>query len=327
MGIRTTDLLRAASDDYNLSPSVPMTQVQQAEDEDESFDLSVRPSFVAKPIRTMASGFSSSLNSSSASLDFSTGTSNSLADSSLISLASTAPTSIPAASVSSEEVGGQGGEARKSGEREEDEDQDQDQINSLASSDQRRENSVAGDNNSLELRHLSFLLNVAPHTVVEPLGLGTQERLLAADWTVADEDALREQEWTNEGMLLRESILAATSKMSSIPSTTPSQRSSYIIDQLAPVRLFDRKTLTETQALHNSSSNSRNTKGGLTLPSDNNVAAKSHAMEGEGDENKNIVSSTFPTRLYNNSHHHHRGLDPHLYDVVDPVALLGSMVN
>ena len=334
MGIRTASLQRVTSDEYHLSSCVPLGQVGE---ENSSFDMSTRHSPVAKATRTMASDLSS-LSSSSASLDLHTSTSNSLADSSMISLASTAPTSLPPPSVtSSEEAGRRGLGPTKAGERE-GEDEEQDQLDSMTSSDQRREESIADVNNSLELRHLSFLFNVAPHTVVEPLGLGTQERLLASDWMGADEDALREQEWSSEGLLLRESRAAATAKMSALPSSTPpTPRSAYIVDQLAPVRLFDRKTLMETQATLNSGG--RNTKGGLSLPqttasttttSATNTATTASLADGGGDENKNIVSaasSIFPTRTFNGGHQHHRGMDPHLYDVVDPVALLGSMVK
>jgi transcriptional coactivator HFI1/ADA1 len=326
MGIRTTHLLRAASDDYQLSPLAPISQMQPV-DEQDSFDSSIRPSPISKSTRMLTSDLPMSITSSSASLDYTgTSASASLADSSMISLLSTAPTSIPPGSTTSEEAGQGARKGSRERDDEEEEEGEQDQMDSLTSSDQRRDTSIAGDNSSLELRHLSFLLNVAPHTVVEPLGLGTQERLLAPDWTVADEDALRDQEWTNEGMLLRESVLAATSKMSSLPLSTAQPRSVYIIDQLAPVRLFDRRTLVEMQALHNSNGN-RSTKGGLSLPGSTAATAKAQALEGDGEENKSIVQSTFPTRNYTNGHHHHRGLDPHLYDVVDPVALLGSLVN
>lgn len=335
MGIRTTDLPRAASDEYQFSPTTIVTHVQGA-DEPDIYDASARPSPSSRTLRNMASDLSS-LSSSTTSLELHTGTSSSVADSSVASLISTAPTSLPPASSSSSDGISRGGMyAGKIGEREE-EDDEQDQVNSQTSSDQRRENSIVGDSSSLQLRHLSFLLNLAPHTVVEPLGLGTQERLLASDWTAADDDALREDEWTSEGMLLKESRLVATSKMSSISTgTNASPRSTYIIDQLAPVRIFDRKTLAEMQA----SQQNRNNKGGLSLPrsaptSTTNAASaaaaaeeKARLIESDGEENKPSSNfSTFPTRNHTASHHHHRGLDPHLYDVVDPVALLGSMVK
>ncbi|UZJ54269.1 hypothetical protein CBS101457_003589 [Exobasidium rhododendri] len=354
MGIRTSHRDEAMSSEHQAQlPIVTMdtSNLQVNETEEEVANATIKQSPFARSKQTMRRDLSS-LSSSSASLNRASA-SNSLANSSMVSLNSTAPTSLPE-SISSDDATTRGRKGEDRGEV----GRAQDLV--LEGSTRLDDESGTPDrknDTNLELRHLSFLLKVAPHTVVEPLGLGTQERLLAPDWTAVDENAIREQEWTDDGMLLRESRIAATAKMSSIASSTPSHRSKYIIDQLAPVRLFDRRTLMENQAAHNH--NGRSTKGGLTLPASsgghsgssnsnnsNNVTTADSAaavastsatagvsvdVEEDGvNENQSTISSAstnFPSRYSNNAPHHHRGLDPHLYDVVDPVALLGSMAN
>lgn len=308
-----------------------------------------------RALRTMASDLSST-NSSSANLGIpgsgnQTNGGRSLADESMISFVSTAPTSLYPGSTSSSSENDREMFSQPNG-------RSNDVENNAHEEDQRAYKELSEEgNNSITLRDLSFLLDVAPHTVVEPLGLGTQSRLLAPDWNTADENAQRADESSYEGVLAREARSAATSKVSDAQgSAAPylaSNRGQYVIDQLAPVRILDRQALAETQASEVANRSRRRTKGGLTLSTTSAEkpasaaaaaaaaaaasAAPSSATTGDeaGDENSALVKNPFKREGSNNQsassagsyHHHHRGTDPHLYDVVDPVALLGSLVN
>lgn len=366
MGIRTTGIRRSASDDFTLVTEAGSDSAAQAGDDSFATSSGQSPA-PHRPLRAMLHD-TSSISSSSVSMGIMSG-----ADSSMMSLASTAPTSVPPGSIASSENASSndaGTSSNTSGAKPGEEDD----VGDASTSDVRDSTAgAAGNNSSLELRHLAFLLGLAPHTVVESLGQGAHERLLAADWTHVDEDAQREHEWSTEGLLQHQARLSSTAKLSSVVpassgQSTSSARSNYIIDQLAPVRLFDRRTLAEKQAAANpkiqhSAWNVPGKKGGLHLPSSKAAAppqgpgAASSNGQGRGnetsvdkgtgqspDENKidlaAIIASRYGAQTGATSlaaaaasasaaqavGSHHRGQDPHLYDVVDPVALLASLV-
>lgn len=409
MGIRATGVQRTASDEYALMTDIAAAQSSgTVGSADDSFDSANVPSpsvAVSRPLRNMAQDVSS-MTSSTTSL----GLGNSLADSSMVSLVSTAPTSAPPGSTSSE-VPAAASASQSAGEGlaveakpvhgEELVDDDEQGADDATSSGARSTELGAS---TLELRHLAFLLDLAPHTVVEGLGQGTQERLLASDWTNADEDAQRALEWTGEGLLQRQARAAAMSKLSAAtaaaqqqrsllpPSTanmTPQQeaRMHNIIDQLAPVRVLDRRTLAETQASRVSETSKSSwhvSKGGLRLPStaagpNKENALKAHEKDKEAaaaaasnaarqdkpgvtqsagaadvrnafqgapplqslSDDSPVSGSRTPPNVAaaaaaasaaaanasTAAHANRHGSDPHLLDVVDPVALLASLVN
>lgn len=347
------------------SPSIDQSSLTLQDDSGHSLLVdsgSVSSSSRASPargLRTMASDLSSSTMSSSTNLgipgnNVSSSSSSSshlnggrsLADESMISFVSTAPTSLYPGSTSSSSENDRemfslsNGRANEADGTANEEEEGRRAFRELPEE----------GNKSIMLRDLSFLLDVAPHTVVEPLGLGTQSRLLAADWTSADENAQRADESTYEGVLVREARAAATSKVSdtqdsSSPSSSSNQgRGQYVIDQLAPIRIFDRQALAETQASEVANRSKRRTKGGLTLSSSSTgdktisaaaalaAAAAGSSAAGEeavGDENSAIVKNPFRREGSGNQSAASAGGNHHqnLYDVIDPVALLGSLVN
>lgn len=354
-GIRTTGNNRSASDEYTLlSEQVPQAGTGADDSHDESIEQQ-SPVHVSRPLRSSAQDVSS-VSSSSASQ----GIGNSLGDTSMASLVSTAPTSVPAGSISSESAAtNSAGASATNKHTREGESAEDEEVNEGTTSSEARSTDLGSS--SLELRHLAFLLDVAPHTIVESLGQGSQERLLAADWTLADEDAQRSFEWTAEGSLQRQVRSAALSTLSdalsnaqgqapSAPSTRNAPRNRNVIDQLAPMRILDRRTLAETQAVSASvrSAPWHATKGGLSLPGtakemaklDDSVGKEGPDSGATDENNGDSVSGVHNDTQISSSNfasaaaaiaatsaagsHHHRGPDPHLHDVVNPVAILSS---
>lgn len=381
MGIRTTGIQRSAAvtsaaDEFQL-----VTDADSARSADDSFEtVASDPNPTPNHLHVARNLLhdSSSISSSSISLGIGSG-----ADSSMMSLASTAPTSIPAGSIASSEAASanehgassSGSAAAKSAGADGDEEQADTSMSDGQDALQRgKENRDPRNANTLELRHLSFLLDIAPHTIIESLGQGSQERLLAAEWSHSDEDAERRFESTPEGMLQKQARLSAIAKSSGIspaaigqvtPNGQSSARNNFIIDQLAPVRLFDRRTLAESSATNSQQAiRAGGKKGGLRLPNSKLSAGKGpvssenanhtdeqpEASNNSPDENKaldlaSMIASRYGTQgnaaqppgsnvqAINSaiaaaaaSANHHRGQDSHLYDVVDPVALLASLV-
>ncbi|MCO5588200.1 hypothetical protein L7F22_042155 [Adiantum nelumboides] len=384
MGIRTTGIQRSAASTSAADEFQLVTDADSARSADDSFEtVASDPNPTPNHLHVARNLLhdSSSISSSSISLGIGSG-----ADSSMMSLASTAPTSIPAGSIASSEAASanehvsssNGSAAAKSaGADGEEEQADTSMSDGQETLQREKENRDPRNANTLELRHLSFLLDIAPHTIVESLGQGSQERLLAAEWTHSDEDAERRFESTPEGILQKQARLSSTAKLSAItpaafassgqiPSNGQSStRNNFIIDQLAPIRLFDRRTLAESNATNSQQAiRAGGKKGGLRLPNSKPSAGKgpinsedvgrtnnqAEANNNSSDENKVLDLASMIASRYgaqgntaqpgNNSQainnaiaaaaaasaNHHRGQDPHLYDVVDPVALLASLV-
>lgn len=377
MGIRVTGIEHDGDSRLRL-----LTDANNGSLDDDSFDSSFVDDSPVMQRRGLHSTLhdSSSVSSGSASLGVSSG-----ADSSMVSLISTAPTSIVQGSTASSDnasnvdvggpvsVGNLDGVKAGTGFDPELGDLTSSTDSQMDSIDAQRAGNVSKDGTSrMELRHMSFLLDLAPHAIVEPLGQGSHERLLAADWTSADDHGQRQYESTPEGIIQQQARISANAKMSNVAPRASGQgansaRNKYIIDQLAPIRLFDRRTLAETQA--NSSGNgwssssaaARPKKGGLSLPTTMPVAPLSAQSSSENssaddvpqrssltsDELEGVVGETnigenyaadlaaiiasrygtHPTLSVHPSAaaHHRGGQDGHLYEVVDPAALLSTI--
>ena len=96
-----------------------------------------------------------------------------------------------------------------------------------------------------------------------------------------------------------------------------SVRNRFIIDQSAPLKLLDRRTLAENAG------RLRPTKGGLSVPDYKDPQAVLADVNGRKKEA--LHGSAAPqTGAAANAHHHHRHKDD-IWDVVDPVALFGSL--
>lgn len=182
---------------------------------------------------------------------------------------------------------------------------------------------------------MAALLELAPHVVVEPLGQGPLERLLAphdvspsdsasgqasesldgAGISWADDDAVR--------LTARQCTSAKVASQIVAPPPLPPDasreqtllwrhqiqrdavRNQVLLDQLAPLRLLDRRALTESLASGHESSSRALPISSLT------AAIEQHYQAGH--------------------HHHHQHPNPmhrhkdEFFDVVDPVALLGQL--
>ena len=225
----------------------------------------------------------------------------SFADSSMLSLASTAPTSL--AGPSSPSI------------RDGDSSQMQDTSFTASQDDSEERAGKDGDMASatgprkepdngtgrLTIADMAFLLQLAPHTVVEPMGQGTQERLLAPDWE--DEDPA---ESGPDKLYVQAAKAAATTKLSDT-SEPDSVRGRFIIDQSAPLRLLDRRALAE-----------RPTKGGLSLKD----SSAANGTAGIDQAAAGVLVDTNGRKK--DASHRHRD---DMYEVVDPVALFGSLVD
>ncbi|SHO77307.1 Uncharacterized protein MSYG_1648 [Malassezia sympodialis ATCC 42132] len=188
--------------------------------------------------------------------------------------------------------------------------------------------SKRSDGSRIRMPDIQAVLDLAPHVLVEPLGQGPLERLLAPDGdgsTTGSVDGAGVS-WVEDDAIRRVARECATTKLAShsAPAAPPPPNASHeqilrlqqqtqrdavrdqvILDQLAPLRLLDRPVLRESLA---------QTDSGLhpSLSTPMTVALEQHYQAG---------------------HHHHHHQHPHplhrhkdeFFDVVDPMALLGSL--
>ncbi|MDV3182495.1 MAG: hypothetical protein Q8869_01315, partial [Candidatus Phytoplasma australasiaticum] len=142
--------------------------------------------------------------------------------------------------------------------------------------------------------------------------------MLAPEWSDdfafgggADDESSRVFPPSPERQLARAARLAATTHLSDTVSAADAPvRNRFVIDQSAPLRLLDRRTLAENEG------RARPTKGGLSVPEykDPNAVL--------ADVNGRKKDATLHNGLANAAHHQHR-LKDDIWDVVDPVALFG----
>ena len=326
-GIRTNEPLRPAAE-YNgisLDPASYMpdplrtSPALDAMDLDESVPNSAHGS-PTRHIRSIQSDMSSRTSTS--------GIGTSFADSSMLSLASTAPTSLAGPSSPSIRDGDSSGQLQDTsfGNSSSAPDAEDGAVGATSNRLKRsRDTMENGDRSTsgstrLTVSDVAFLLEVAPHTVVEPMGQGTQERMLAPEWSDdfafgggADDESSRVFPPSPERQLARAARLAATTHLSDTVSAADAPvRNRFVIDQSAPLRLLDRRTLAENEG------RARPTKGGLSVPEykDPNAVL--------ADVNGRKKDATLHNGLANAAHHQHR-LKDDIWDVVDPVALFGQL--
>ncbi|KAN0061203.1 hypothetical protein ACQY0O_006938 [Thecaphora frezii] len=258
------------------------------------------------------------------------GLGTSFADSSMLSLASTAPTSLAGPSSPSTRDGdsSQLHDTSFSASQEDDDDArhgGRSHLHAsgglLSSSSLSSSTTAENGTGRLTLSDMSFLLELAPHTVVEPMGQGTQERLLLPDW---DEDAVLESAGELDRYIVEAAKNAATSKVQDTLAGEGKDalhmgvRSRFVIDQSAPLRLLDRRSLAENAARPNKGHAVANHEvmGGPFK------AGKEAGIPGTpvlGDVNGHKAASAREAVV---AARHSR---EELWDVVDPVALLGSL--
>lgn len=182
----------------------------------------------------------------------------------------------------------------------------------------------------IRMHNIRAVLDLAPHVLVEPLGQGPLERLVAPDSRInvsADSVDGAGVSWAEDDAIRRVARECASTKLAahSAPAAPPppdatheqvlrlqkqSQRDAVrdqvILDQLAPLRLLDRRVLCESLA------------------------------QTESSASQPLVSTPMSVALeqhYQAGHHHHHQQHPHplhrhkdeFFDVVDPRALLGSL--
>lgn len=334
-GIRTNEPLRPAAE-YNISldPASYMpdplrgSPALDAMDVDDSAPNSAHGS-PARHVRSIQSDASSRTSTS--------GIGTSFADSSMLSLASTAATSLTGPSSPSIRDSDSSGQLHDTSFGNSSTSADADDVagaangtshNRLKRSRDAMEASSAERSDAASTRltvsDVAFLLEVAPHTVVEPIGQGTQERLLAPEWADdhaldGDDDTGRIDASSPDRQLARAARLAATTHLSdaTLAAADVSVRNRFIIDQSAPLKLLDRRTLAENAG------RLRPTKGGLSVPDYKDPQAVLADVNGRKKEA--LHGSAAPqTGAAANAHHHHRHKDD-IWDVVDPVALFGSL--
>lgn len=316
-GIRTNEPLRpAAEDSISLDPSAYLPSDMRASPALDAMDLdeSVPNSAHGSPARNVRSIQSDVSSRTSAS-----GLGTSFADSSVLSLASTAATSLAGPSSPSTRDGDSSGQLQdtsftNSSNADGEDGAGEANANRLKRS---RDTMEGGErsgatNTRLTVADVAFLLEVAPHTVVEPMGQGTQERLLAPEWDDKaifgdDEETSRMYPSSPERLLARAARLAATTHLSdsSGAGSDVPVRNRFVIDQSAPLRLLDRRTLAENEG------RARPTKGGLSVPEYKDPNAVLADVNGRKKE-------SLPAA------HQHRHKDD-IWDVVDPVALFGQL--
>ncbi|KAJ9473971.1 Transcriptional regulator of RNA polII [Pseudozyma hubeiensis] len=334
-GIRTNEPLRPAAE-YNISldPASYMpdplrgSPALDAMDVDDSATNSAHGS-PARHVRSIQSDASSRTSTS--------GIGTSFADSSMLSLASTAATSLTGPSSPSIRDSDSSGQLHDTSFGNSSTSADADDAagaangtshNRLKRSRDAMEASSAERSDAastrLTISDVAFLLEVAPHTVVEPIGQGTQERLLAPEWADdhapdGEDDTGRIDASSPDRQLARAARLAATTHLSdaTLAAADVSVRNRFIIDQSAPLKLLDRRTLAENAG------RLRPTKGGLSVPDYKDPQAVLADVNGRKKEA--LHGSAAPqTGASANAHHHHRHKDD-IWDVVDPVALFGSL--
>ena len=324
-GIKTNEPLRPASEYSNISldpasyMSDPMrgSPALDAMDLDDSSPNSVQDS-PARLLRSIQSDVSSRTSTS--------GIGTSFADSSMLSLASTAATSLAGPSSPSIRDGDSSGQFQdtffgNSSTAADGEDSAVNGGNRL----KRSRDTMQGTDRSgaastrLTVSDVAFLLEVAPHTVVEPMGQGTQERMLAPEWS--DDSVFGAEDKTGrlcpffspERQLARSARLAATTHLSDTSGAGADVpvRNRFVIDQSAPLRLLDRRTLAENEG------RSRPTKGGLSVPEYKDPQAV--LADVNGRKKDGLLHGSAAAAV-----HQHRHKDD-IWDVVDPVALFGQL--
>lgn len=331
-GIRTNQPLRPAADcNTGVDSTSYMRDVLRispaldAMDVDDSVPNSAHGSPAGR-VRSMQSDMSSRTSTS--------GIGTSFADSSMLSLASTAPTSLTGpsspsirdsdssgqlhdtsfgnSSTSADAEDGAGATSDSSHNRPK-RSRDTMQVSSVERSD--------AVSTRLTVSDVAFLLEVAPHTVVEPMGQGTQERMLAPEWSDdlaldADDDAGSADTCSPERQLARAARLAATWHLSDVAlgSAHVAVRNRFIIDQSAPLKLLDRRALAE------SAGRLRPTKGGLSVPEYKDT----HAVLADVNGRNKRLHNGAPPPVAATPLHSHRHKDD-IWDVVDPVALFGHI--
>ncbi|WFD25886.1 hypothetical protein MNAN1_000854 [Malassezia nana] len=191
--------------------------------------------------------------------------------------------------------------------------------------------SMRSEHDRIRMPDIRTALLLAPHVLVEPLGQGPLERLLAPDSSVmsmGDSVDGAGVSWAEDDAIRRTARECATTKLSSHaapavpppPDATHEQvlrlqqqtqrdavRDQVLLDQLAPFRLLDRCVLSESLAR---GSDAQEPHASVTTPM--SVALEQHYQVG---------------------HHHHHQQHPHpshrhkdeFFDVVDSRALLGSL--
>lgn len=319
-GIRTNEPLRPASDFISMDPSSYLPESLQTMsprpvpmDVDDSVPESAQssPHRERNVVPSTQSDVSSSRTSTS-------GIGTSLGDSSVLSLASTAATSLAGHSSPSTKDGDSSSQLQDSSFTEGDEAANS--SNSSIKLKRSRDATLDYEDapSRLTLSDLSFMLEIAPTTVIEPMGQGTQERLLAPEWE-DDEDDNSHLSQHPDRQLARAARQAATAKLSDTSSES-SVRNRFVIDQSAPLRLLDRRGLAENDG------RGRPTKGGLTISDfgkKEGVAAGELATTAAG-----VLSDVNGRNKKDAAGHatHHRTRDE-IWDVVDPVALFGRMFD
>ena len=165
------------------------------------------------------------------------------------------------------------------------------------------------------------VLDLAPHLIVEPLGQGPLECLLAPDGACPPSSSVdgKGVSWAEEDAVAHFARACATSKLAehTVPLAVPvnadfeqaqlfrqqqqrdAVRNQVIIDQLAPLRLLDRRTLCESLAQQGKE------KPSFTTPL--STALEQHYLAGQHHHHQHL-------------HRMHRHKDE-LFDVIDPVAL------
>ncbi|GAK66099.1 uncharacterized protein PAN0_011d4321 [Moesziomyces antarcticus] len=325
-GIRTSEVLRpAAETSDSLDPSAYVADAIRASPSLDAMDLdeSVPTSARGSPVRNVRSIPSDVSSRTSAS-----GIGTSFADSSVLSLASTAATSLAGPSSPSLRDGDSSsqlqdtsfGNSSTSADAE-----DGGAAHPIANGHKRsrtameRSDRSSAANTRLTVSDVAFLLEVAPHTVVEPMGQGTQERMLAPEWSDdavfgGEDESGRLYPASPERQLARAARLAATSHLSDATATGPDVpvRNRFVIDQSAPLRLLDRRTLAENDG------RVRPTKGGLSVPGFKDPTSVLAEINGRKKDPAVLASAA----AANAPQHRHKD---EIWDVVDPVALFGQL--
>lgn len=209
------------------------------------------------------------------------------------------------------------------------------------------------ENTNLTVGDMSFLLSLDPTAIVEPLGSTNQERFLVPDWPESEDSNSSPQSSSayfqsntqcsspSENPMAKLAKITSTNKMpystyspspsSPLSSNGQSHRSRYIIDGSAPLKLLDRKTLAETQYAESSKGNGRPTKGGLSINGSTNGNQDGSTQDSRAAENLLNSSSTgnsSPLTPHPNGAQpgsRKRSYKDELFEVVDPVSLLGAL--
>ena len=190
-----------------------------------------------------------------------------------------------------------------------------------------RKRSTSTHSTRITMRDMTAVLDLAPHVVVEPLGQGPLERLWLPSLPMNSDTPSHTDgahvSWADDDAVRQVARECATAKMTahvpstlSLPADTDREqalllrqqqkrdalRSHVVIDQVAPLRLLDRRPLRESLA-----------KGQTDASTPLTQAIEQHYQH---------------LHHHHQQHHHPQPLHRHkdeLFEVVDPVALLGSL--